>query len=161
MHKRDRNLIILIALMMIPVICLCACMTQDKPEETENVTPSTTDSGYGIVDFEENTAPQDDEITVTQPEDDGEATEATTATKPAQSAGAEQKPSAGYKPGSVSYEDFLKLSSDEQQAYADSFSTISDYITWFNSEKAKYDNSQAIEITGPIDLGDLVGKNNG
>ena len=53
------------------------------------------------------------------------------------------------------------LSSDEQQAYADSFSTISDYITWFNSEKAKYDNSQAIEITGPIDLGDLVGKNNG
>lgn len=159
MNNRYRNLTILIALMMIPVICLCACMAQDKPEETESIIPPTTNPGYGIADVEDDTEPWAETPVTTQPQDSEETTLPTTATNPTQSVADEEKPTVDYKPGSVGYEEFLKLSHDEQQAYASSFPSISDYIAWFNAEKAKHDNSEVIEITGPIDLGELTGKN--
>ena len=60
--------------------------------------------------------------------------------------------------GVLTYAEYIALSSAEQRAYYDSFATIEDFVAWFDAAKAEYnDDSDAIEITGPIDLEQLTG----
>jgi hypothetical protein len=67
-------------------------------------------------------------------------------------------PTVSYQPGSLTFEEYLKLSGSEQQAYALTFPSIGEYITWYNTEKEKHLNDSSIEITGPIDLSEITGK---
>lgn len=148
MDRRKKTLTILIALMLAAVVGLCACMTQGITNEIEPL-QTTSDKGYGIDDW--NDSEQTNETNFgdvpAQTEQAGEeSAEATSsATTPA--------------PGSLNYQDYMNLSTSEQEAYAESFSSIGDYVMWFNTEKEKYDNENGnkdvIEVTGPIDLGEL------
>lgn len=163
MNKRIRQLCFIITIMLTAIILLCACMGKDHAPPSEETITITEDMGYGVVDLEdETTQPVTDEKNATEEDSKDSAgsllppgTEATEATTTA------TEPTVSYKPGSLTFDEYLKLSGSEQQAYALSFSTIGDYITWFNTEKEKYENNQAIEITGPVDLNDLTKNSNG
>ena len=140
MNKRTRNLTALVALMVLAAIGLCACMIREQSQSSSDPSQMTTEFGYGVVDIEDETTDSTVETTVAP-------TVNTTV------------PTVNYQPGSLTFEEYLKLSGSEQQAYALTFPSIGEYITWYNTEKEKHLNDSSIEITGPIDLSEIVGKN--
>lgn len=140
MNKRIRNLTALVALMVLAAIGLCACMIREQSQSSSDPSQMTTEFGYGVVDIEDETTDSTVETTVAP-------TVNTTV------------PTVNYQPGSLTFEEYLKLSGSEQQAYALTFPSIGEYITWYNTEKEKHLNDSSIEITGPIDLSEITGKN--
>lgn len=140
MNKRIRSLTALVALMVLAAIGLCACMIREQSQSSSDPSQMTTEFGYGVVDIEDETTDSTVETTVAP-------TVNTTV------------PTVNYQPGSLTFEEYLKLSGSEQQAYALTFPSIGEYITWYNTEKEKHLNDSSIEITGPIDLSEIVGKN--
>ena len=49
----------------------------------------------------------------------------------------------------------------EQEALYDRFDSVSDFFTWYNAAKEKYEKSQNVIEIGPdgsVDLGDLLGQ---
>ena len=64
---------------------------------------------------------------------------------------------------SMDYETYMSLSSKEQEAFQDSFDSLTDFIKWFNAAKAEYDAQEpTIDMgDGNIDIGDLIGGGNG
>lgn len=59
---------------------------------------------------------------------------------------------------SLTYKEYISLSPAEQQAYFETFASIDDYFTWYNAAKKAYEDEQnRVEITGGIDIGDLIG----
>ena len=140
MNKRIRSLTALVALMVLAAIGLCACTIREQSQSSSDPSQMTTEFGYGVVDIEDETTDSTVETTVAP-------TVNTTV------------PTVNYQPGSLTFEEYLKLSGSEQQAYALTFPSIGEYITWYNTEKEKHLNDSSIEITGPIDLSEIVGKN--
>ena len=140
MNKRIRSLTALVALMVLAAIGLCACMIREQSQSSSDPSQMTTEFGYGVVDIEDETTDSTVETTV--------APKVNTTV-----------PTVNYQPGSLTFEEYLKLSGSEQQAYALTFPSIGEYITWYNTEKEKHLNDSSIEITGPIDLSEIVGKN--
>ena len=140
MNKRIRNLTALVALMVLAAIGLCACMIREQSQSSSDSAQMTTEFGYGVVDIEDETTDSTVETTVAP-------TVNTTV------------PTVNYQPGSLTFEEYLKLSGSEQQACALTFPSIGEYITWYNTEKEKHLNDSSVEITGPIDLSEIVGKN--
>lgn len=140
MNKRIRSLTALVALMVLAAIGLCACMIREQSQSSSDPSQMTTEFGYGVVDIEDETTDSTVETTVAP-------TVNTTV------------PTVNYQPGSLTFEEYLKLSGSEQQAYALTFPSIGEYITWYNTEKEKHLNDSSIEITGPIDLSEITGKN--
>lgn len=154
MNKRNRNFIAMLCVMLLLVIALCACMTKDQQNAAENTAPATTDPGYGVDNWEDisgtggngdNQQPTQNE-TIEEPSQstqpaETDSTQATTASNP-------------YTPGSLSYEEYLALDGEQQQLYALSFDSVEDYISWYNDALAEYENSEVVEITGPVDLED-------
>ena len=126
--------------MVLAAIGLCACMIREQSQSSSDPSQMTTEFGYGVVDIEDETTDSTVETTVAP-------TVNTTV------------PTVNYQPGSLTFEEYLKLSGSEQQAYALTFPSIGEYITWYNTEKEKHLNDSSIEITGPIDLSEIVGKN--
>jgi hypothetical protein len=58
----------------------------------------------------------------------------------------------------VTYEEYLDFTADEQKAFIDSFVDYYEFFAWHAEAKAKYDEEhKAPEIDGDIDLGDLLG----
>lgn len=56
----------------------------------------------------------------------------------------------------LTYEEFLSLSNEEQQAYFFLFADPLDYAAWLQQAQKEYqDSQQSIVITGPIDLSTL------
>ena len=56
----------------------------------------------------------------------------------------------------LTYEQFIQLSEDEQDAYFLQFADPRDYAAWLRKAKKEYeDNQTSIIITGPIDLSTL------
>ena len=150
MNKRTRNLTALVALMVLAVIGLCACMIREQSQSSSDSAQMTTEFGYGVVDIEDETTESNDE-NAEIPDSTVETTVAPTVNTTV--------PTVNYQPGSLTFEEYLKLSGSEQQAYALTFPSIGEYITWYNTEKEKHLNDSSIEITGPIDLSEIVGKN--
>ena len=140
MNKRIRSLTALVVLVVLAAIGLCACMIREQSQSSSDPSQMTTEFGYGVVDIEDETTDSTVETTVAP-------TVNTTV------------PTVNYQPGSLTFEEYLKLSGSEQQAYALTFPSIGEYITWYNTEKEKHLNDSSIEITGPIDLSEIVGKN--
>lgn len=72
--------------------------------------------------------------------------------------------SGGVTAGSLSYEEYIAMSGEEQQKYFESFESVEAFFEWYNAAKAKYDEeNESIEIggDGSIDLGDIIGGGNG
>lgn len=62
---------------------------------------------------------------------------------------------------SITYEEYMNMSGEDQMAYFESFASVEDYFAWYNEAKAAYDKQNPpIEIEdGSIDLGELMGGN--
>ena len=57
----------------------------------------------------------------------------------------------------LTYEEYINMTADEQEAFIYSFEDISDFFLWHTEAKAKYDEEHKVpEIDGDIDLGDLL-----
>ena len=55
------------------------------------------------------------------------------------------------------YEEYLAMTADEQEAFCDSFASPSEFILWHKEAKAKYDEEHKTpEIGGDVDLEDLL-----
>lgn len=66
------------------------------------------------------------------------------------------------RPEDYTYEEYLAMTGEEQQAFFNSFASPEAFFAWMTAAKAAYDAAQEkIEIGdgGTIDLGDLVGGN--
>lgn len=61
----------------------------------------------------------------------------------------------------LSYEEYIKMTSDEQTAYRKTFDSTQAFFEWYNAAKAEYDEKNAgIDIgDGSVDLGDIIGGN--
>lgn len=164
MNKRVRNLVIMIAMMLLAVVVLCACIAEQSPA-TEDIV-ATTSPGYGVDTWDdtEATVENDSSETVETSGQESEDTSETSNPTTEPTSAIATTPTAGSsttvpEPGSLSYEQFMNMSASDQQAYALAFPSVGDYVTWFNAEKEKYEseneNKNVIEITGPIDLGEL------
>ncbi|MBO5879553.1 MAG: hypothetical protein J6Q68_03270, partial [Clostridia bacterium] len=58
--------------------------------------------------------------------------------------------------GLLTYEEYIALSGEEQQAYFQSFDTYQEFFDWFNAAKAKYDEEHKgdnVGEDGNIDIG--------
>lgn len=60
----------------------------------------------------------------------------------------------------TTFEEYQAMTTDEQEAFKKSFSSLQVYIDWYWAAKADYDAKQNVEVIGPgqsINIGDLVG----
>lgn len=59
--------------------------------------------------------------------------------------------------GNLTYEQYMALSAEQQQAHFESFPSLDAYIAWYNAALAEYEaNQNIVEATGPIDIGDYM-----
>lgn len=117
---------------------------EDKPYAEEQVVITNRDelgdleaSGNGVTPTESVSGTTGkNEPTDTQPAD----------TKPAQNG-----------PEKISYEAYLAMSPQQQEAYFLLFADPQDYIAWLNEAKLEYEKNQnTIIATGEVDLGDIA-----
>ena len=58
----------------------------------------------------------------------------------------------------LTYEEYINMTADEQEAFVYSFSDIHDFFLWHTEAKAKYDEEHKPPvIDGDVDIGDLLG----
>ena len=114
------------------------------PADTDPVTPPDDDPGL--------------EIKPVEPPADTEDDDETPVTPPVQPEQPGDK-----KPEEYTYEEYIAMSGEEQQAFLERFDSMALFFAWLNAAKAEYDENQNdIEIggDGSIDLGEIVGGNN-
>lgn len=59
----------------------------------------------------------------------------------------------------TTYEAYQAMTSAEQQAFSDQFSSVKSFIGWYWYAKEEYDNSQDVIVIGPnggIDINDII-----
>lgn len=62
---------------------------------------------------------------------------------------------------SMTYAEYIELSAEEQQAHFESFASVDDFFAWYNAAKKEYDDEQSrVEVSGDIDIGDIIGGKN-
>ena len=60
-------------------------------------------------------------------------------------------------PADVTYEEYLAMTPQEQQAHYEQFPSLEAYIAWHNAALEEYEEKQnSIEVTGSIDIGDFM-----
>lgn len=58
----------------------------------------------------------------------------------------------------LTYEEYINMTADEQEAFVLGFADIHDFFLWHAEAKAKYDEDHKVpEIDGDINIGDLLG----
>ena len=60
----------------------------------------------------------------------------------------------------LTYEAYMAMSAEQQQAYFESFADVQSFFAWYNAAKAEYEKeNSSIEIggNGNIDIGDIIG----
>lgn len=65
-----------------------------------------------------------------------------------------------YQKQNMTYEEFMDLTAEEQQAYFETFVSIEDYFAWYNAAKQEYEeNKDKVDIGGDgnVDIGDIIG----
>ena len=125
-----------------------------KPAETTQPTtePSAPEVEIGVGtlpnEFGDPTEPEPTEPETTQP-------------KPTEPKPTEPTNPSGNGSGSMTYERYIAMSSEEQSAYRDTFASLSEFFTWYNAAKEAYDNAHpGIDVgDGSIDLEDLMNGN--
>jgi hypothetical protein len=110
----------------------------EEPKDTEK--PSDTDCPLDTEEIE-GVIPEETEPEDTEPED--------------------TEPEYSFDPSKpLTYEEYLALSAQAQEAYGRSFSNPLDFFTWLEQAKAEYDaKNPSIEVGGDgnIDIGDIIG----
>lgn len=110
------------------------------PAQTDSTTPSESKPTEGTKPEEGTTAPS----TGADNTPEQEETTAPTQTDP--------EPT---DPPAMTLEAYEALSAEEQEAYADSFTSKKAFNKWYLQALRDYEEGDVIEVTGPIDLGEL------
>lgn len=155
----NKKLCAMLLALVFAAVCLVACK-----EEQQQPTETLMD-GQFFWDELPSTDPQpesqpEDQVPATEPtqgETEG-ATEAPTVsgetTAPTQGESSTQ-PTQG--PEELTFEEYLKMSADEQRAFSKTFPSREAFDLWYDQALAESDRNNVIEVTGPIDLGQLGG----
>lgn len=128
--------------------------TTEPIEETTEPTEEPTDPEEDPDEdpLEDPTDPDEDPVEPTEeptdPEDDDPPVETTQPTEP--QTGSDE-------PVVLTYEEYMALSPEEQQAYYESFPTLEEFIAWHNAALEEYEANNTVPVvTGPIDIGDYI-----
>lgn len=184
MNKKMKAVIIaeiaVLLVVVIGLICLVAAKpknpeptnppTQAPTAEPGTTQPTTIPDGFVENPFDKNTEatadpsnPTNPSANPTQPSDGPTDPVETQPTDPALDPTEPTEPTEPIDYSSMDYETYMSLSSKEQEAFQDSFDSLTDFIKWFNAAKAEYDAQEpTIDMgDGNIDIGDLIGGGNG
>ena len=137
-----------LSLLLITGVMLAACGLK-----TENKTQSTT------VPAESQPAAIDDldiQVGVGQrgEYEDENPTQATEATQPVETKPTEEQTGSEL---TVTYAQYQAMTEEEQEAFVESFPTMSDFVDWWNAAQAAQEKDDPIILDGnAVDLGDLI-----
>lgn len=136
----------------------------ETTEPTEETEPVETTEPTEATEPVETTEPTEatEPVEPTEPTETTEPTDPTDSTQPEETTPPEiQEPTEPSEPVELlTYEEYMALSPEEQQAYFLSFEDPADYMAWFNQAKAEYEaNKDDIVIGGDgnVDIGDILG----
>ena len=167
----------LIICLLIALLLLCGCRnvanTQDtQPFSTDPISAQSTEQTEpqvipGLVyspnedsnlpdDTEDDPAanPSEEPTTPSEPDKPTEPTAPTESETPTE-------PTVPSEPASTSFEQYNAMSPEEQYAFFCTFSSMEDFVAWYNNAKAEYEAAHpGIDIgDGNIDIGDIIGGN--
>lgn len=139
--------------------------SENKPSGSENKPSDSTSSGSDNKPSDtkpsgSNDQNDSDDTSGFKPETPDTPTTPEEPTKPNTPTTPEKPETPSVPEGEVTYEMYIAMSGEEQQAYYSTFSSPAEFFAWLNAGKAEYEASNpSIEIggNGSIDLGDLIG----
>ena len=125
MNKKYAKLLALLLVATMMTTALLGCKAKEEPVATEPTVAATDAPAAVEPEVPENEPTQDtqaetepeEEIIVTEPEVDAP------------------------EPGSITYEEYLALEVEVQQAYYEKFETPDDFFDWFNAAKAEQEET--------------------
>ena len=165
-----RNIIILASAVLVLTLTLtlvfCTKKNEDEPQGGEQSGQVTPDGGE--------TETPDNNDTPTVPENPGEETPDTPDTpdqpeQPGQPEHTHQfvegkcecgEKDPDYVPEPMTYEEYLAMSPEEQEAYYDSFPSYVEFFAWLNAAKEEYEQANknpTLGEDGSLDVGDIFG----
>ena len=133
MNKKYAKLLVLLLVATMMITALLGCKAKEEPVTMEPTAEATDAPAAVEPEAPENEPTQDapaetepeEEIIVTEPEVDAP------------------------EPGSITYEEYLALEVEVQQAYYDKFETPDDFFAWFNAAKAEQEAAtEPTEVIG-------------
>ena len=132
---------------------------QTNNNGTTTVDPSAPSFVAGVEEWDD-TAFHSTQPT-TQSGQNGTQTQPTTQTTPTGSQGTTNQPTGDpTKPGSLTYAQYIALTTAQQQAYFQSFDSVDAFYDWLDAAEAAYEAGRdTVTGDGTLDLGDFV-KNN-
>lgn len=81
--------------------------------------------------------------------------ETTAATTPETTTGTTPETTTAPTTPTMTFEQYWAMSGEQQMEFANSFPSYDAYLAWYRQAEQEYNNKDVVEITGPIDLGDL------
>ena len=114
----------------------------DDREDEETTVPTQPNGSQSATQPDEKPNSESQIQSPTQPDSDCETTQPDVAVVPA--------------PGTLTYQEFYQMDPERQEAYIDSFDTLSAFNKWFNEAKAEYESTIPDEtVNGTVDIGKL------
>ncbi len=163
----NKKYLIMIGTALLIFSGMCAVITGCGEEQIPESTPGSSDTwgvNMGVAEREEepDTTGQTTQTTQTEQTPPSEQTDATreeeTQTQSKDETTGTTEVTAPQS-DTLTFEEYLQMSSKEQRAYFDSYEDPMQFLAWFDAAQADYiRDNPAIEVTGPIDFGDLIGK---
>ena len=186
MHRNMKKLLCCVVALLALLLTACRSgggktteppQTQPQTQPQQTTAPAATlPRGEGVEDADDptvappvsSTEPQENDTEpsegATEPRQE-DPTEPPTATQPPRETEpqptqppAATEPQIGTSdPADVTYEEYLAMSPQEQQAHYEKFPSLEAYIAWHNAALEEYEENQgSIEVTGGIDIGDFM-----
>lgn len=149
MNKKILYTSIAVLLALVAIVALLA--KNSTPSQDDNISTPEEPPIIGDVQYVQEHSPEDiTELTpeTTSPDKEDSAKKPQNKSVPATSKPTTSKPAVSKPTG---YEDFMNMSSEQQQNFVDSFSSMDDFFAWYNSAKAVYEQENP-----PIEVGDGV-----
>lgn len=168
-----------LALSLAVLIMLASCAVKD-PEQTDNLIEDTSSAtepteapeptkNNGVIIGAPSVSDEESNEYETQPETQPESQpeSETEASEPAEDLPTATEGENHDNPESpteatgvtTSYQEYMNMSADQQEAFISSFESMDAFMVWFNNAKAEYDSTDgAIDVgSGSVDLGDIPG----
>lgn len=143
-------------LLVVLTLVLCACNTAPATPDPTGNTQAPTGSASGVQDSVFDSTENDDKsFSVSVPVNQQNPTETTVPKEETTDPSEDSKEDTGNagadatEPKPMTYEEFIAMSPEKQQAYQMSFSDVSKFFEWYNAAKEKYDKEHP-----PIEVGD-------
>ena len=170
MNKKLLIILCVVISLMIMVACRNVSVPNGTTAPTSNgqlsVPSDSTEPEFvpGAVEnpFDDATTPEatGEVITNTEPTTPSEPDKPTEPTAPTETE-TPTEPTVPSEPASTSFEQYNAMSPEEQYAFFCTFSSMEDFVAWYNNAKAEYEAAHpGIDIgDGNIDIGDIIGGN--